>query len=125
MVQILGGWIESVDVADIDGQLVVTIAFRRDADFEADLAAFNASVEAREEPLAQLATLLARRVDVAVTAAYRCGPRTDCWVSSGGTGTENLAVWRYDRVPSAVAGFDVTVQADGQTVFRTHYPERR
>jgi hypothetical protein len=113
--------VESVDVACDDGQLVVTVAFQRDAEFEAELTEFIAAIEAREYVLEQPATRRSKRILVAVTAGTGSPPRTDFRVLSGGTGTETIAVWRFDR-DTAHTISSVSVQADGRTIFRGQCP---
>jgi hypothetical protein len=121
MERIRDSLVESVDVACDEGQLVVTVAFHRDAEFEAELTEFVAAIEAREYVLEQPATRRSKRIVVAVTAASGGPARTDFRVFSGGTGTETIAVWRFDR-DSPYGISSVSVQADGRAIFRGQCP---
>lgn len=111
--------VDSVDVATRDDQLAVIVTFRRDAEFKADEDAFNKALEAHEDVLEQPATRRSQRIVVTVTdTSGGGGPRTDFRIFSGGTGTETIAEWRFDRDTTRTT-YNVSVQADGRTIFHS------
>ena len=68
-------------------------------------------MEARADVLEQPATRRSKHIVVSVTDATDRAPRIDFRVFSGGTGTETLAVWRFDREATRTP-YRVSVEAD-------------
>jgi hypothetical protein len=118
MARIADSWVESIDVSRGDGGIAVTVGFRRDREFEAEVATFIRELEAgRQDGLQQPATRRAARIRVIVTPVDGDRPRSDCIMMSGGTGTENIAVWKFKLTPMPTTEFKIVIQADGQTIY--------
>lgn len=110
-------WVEAVDASSYYGRLAVVVFFRRDDTFEAELADYERSLSSGTATGPQPATRRAARMNVDVRPVAGGALRTDFSVSSGGTGTENIAVWTFAHTWPRPVEFHVVVRADSRVIY--------